>query len=122
MAAKRFALVACPRGRELQVQLLAASHDTASSARPKLPDGFHLTLLAARSAAGQSRRFQPVADISALAPKEFFVAASILTAVGWVWFNYVNATFNPISDISAQVCIMVLWEIALYAVTGVPAS
>jgi hypothetical protein len=48
--------------------------------------------------------------------------ASILTAVGWVWFNYVNGTFYSVGVVSAQAGIMVLIGIALYALTGVPPS
>jgi hypothetical protein len=50
----------------------------------------------------------------------FLLRASILIAVGWVWFNYVND--SPMSAVSAQAGIMVLIGIALYALTGVPPS
>jgi hypothetical protein len=50
----------------------------------------------------------------------FLLRASILAAVGWVWFNYVNG--YPMSPVSAQAGIMVLIGIALYALTGVPPS
>jgi hypothetical protein len=48
----------------------------------------------------------------------FLLRASILVAIGWVWFNYVNG--RPIGAVSAQAGIMVLIGIALYALTGVP--
>jgi hypothetical protein len=50
----------------------------------------------------------------------FLLRASILAAVGWIWFNYVNG--YPMSPVSAQAGIMVLIGIALYALTGVPPS
>ena len=50
----------------------------------------------------------------------FLLRASILVAMGWVWFNYVNG--YPIGAVSAQAGIMVLIGIALYALTGVPPS
>jgi hypothetical protein len=50
----------------------------------------------------------------------FLLRASILIAVGWVWFNYVNG--SPMSAVSAQAGITVLIGIALYALTGVPPS
>ena len=50
----------------------------------------------------------------------FLLRASILVAVGWVWFNYANG--YPMNAVSAEAGIMVLIGIALYAVTGVPPS
>jgi hypothetical protein len=50
----------------------------------------------------------------------FLLRASILVAMGWVWFNYVNG--YPIGAVSARAGIMVLIGIALYALTGVPPS
>jgi hypothetical protein len=45
----------------------------------------------------------------------FLLRASILVAIGWVWFNYVNG--RPIGAVSAQAGII---GMALYALTGVP--
>ena len=50
----------------------------------------------------------------------FLLRASILVAVGWVWFNYANG--HPMKAVSAEAGIMVLIGIALYALTGVPPS
>ena len=50
----------------------------------------------------------------------FLFRASILAAVSWIWFNYVNG--SPMSAVSAQAGIMVLIGIALYALTGMPPS
>jgi hypothetical protein len=61
-----------------------------------------------------------VACYITLLRRSLLLRASILVAIGWVWFNYVNG--YPIGAVSAEAGIMVLIGIALYALTGVPPS
>jgi hypothetical protein len=51
----------------------------------------------------------------------FLLQASILIAVGWLWFNYMGNLY-PMRTVSEQAGIMVLIGMALYAATGVPPS